>query len=76
MGYFSNGGEGAAYQERWCSACAHDHPEHGCPVMLSHVLWNYDECNKPDSILHKMIPISADGLRNERCGFFRRRAAT
>lgn len=34
------------------------------------MLTNYDECNNPDSILHKMIPRSEDGLRNEECVFF------
>lgn len=72
MGYFSNGCEGEDYWERWCAKCIHDDMEagRGCPVLLAHLLWNYDECNKPDSILHKMIPRSEEGRRNGRCFAF------
>lgn len=69
MAYFANGTEGMAYEARWCDKCAHNHPEHSCPCLGAHVLWNYDECNKPDSILHKMIPRDKDG-NNGKCIFF------
>ena len=68
MAYFSNGTEGDLYAARWCLRCVHELPEHGCPVMLAHLLWNYDECNNDDSILHKMIPM--EGIRNGRCFAF------
>lgn len=71
MGYFSNGTEGDMYTEQWCGRCVHDLPDHGCPAMLAHWLWNYDECNKPDSILHKMIP--REGCHNGRCFAFSQR---
>ena len=70
MGYFSSGTEGMDYQERWCMRCVHSGCKHGCPVMRAQVFWNYDECNKPDSILHKMIPRTKDGLGNEECFAF------
>ncbi len=69
MGYFSNGTEGMEYQTEYCDKCAHMHPEHGCPCDDAHELWNYEECNKKDSILHKMIPRNKDA-RNEKCIFF------
>lgn len=53
MGYFSNGSEGEGYEEQWCSRCLHND---GCAVWSAHQLHNYEECNKPDSILHMLIP--------------------
>jgi hypothetical protein len=70
MGYFSNGTEGMMYEGKYCNRCVHLHSEHSCPCLESHAIWNYDECNKKDSILHKMIPMSGDGLNNEQCIFF------
>ena len=68
MGYFANGTEADLYFERWCSRCVHHLPEHGCPAMLAHSLWNYDECTNDGSILHKMIPM--EGIRNGECFAF------
>lgn len=70
MAYFSNGTESRMYEAQYCDRCVHQHPEHGCPVWGTHELWNYDECNKPDSVLHRMIPRTEDGLGNEQCTFF------
>ena len=56
MGYFANGTEGERYQQRYCFRCVHWSDEYGCPCFLAHELWNYVECNKPDSILQRMIP--------------------
>lgn len=69
MGYFSNGSEGSAYESEYCSKCVHWHKEHGCPCYWAHSLWNYNECNNKDSILHKMIPRDASG-NNEKCFCF------
>ena len=71
MGYFSNGAQGHDYEAQYCSHCAHDAPaeERVCPVLQAHLMWNYDECNKPDSVLHKMIPRGEHG-RNLKCVFF------
>lgn len=73
MGYFPNGTEGEAYEAHYCAKCIHrDGPDgkSGCSVMLAHLLHNYDECNKPDSILHLLIPRVKDGIGNERCTMF------
>ena len=68
MGYSSNGTEGMDYEEAHCLKCIHSPTFRGCPVWEAHMLWNYDEFNKPDSILHKMIPRAK--LGNERCIFW------
>jgi hypothetical protein len=73
MGYFSNGTGGEIYEEEFCENCA-NWDDGGCAVMLAHMLHNYDECNKPDSILHLLIPRSKDGLGNEKCRMFRAEA--
>ena len=74
MGYFSSGSEGDAYEAKYCKRCVHLHPEFGCPCINAHQMWNYDECNKPDSVLHKMIPPTGGGFDetfNGECRFFR-----
>lgn len=69
MGYFSNGTEGMLYYETFCSRCVHDKGQ-SCPVWNAHLIHNYAECNKPDSILHMLIPRSEDKLGNEVCTMF------
>jgi hypothetical protein len=73
MGYFSNGVEGELYEMEYCDHCVHNHPEYGCPCWEAHKLWNYEECNKQDSVLHKMIP--RKNIDNEQCIFFREKEA-
>lgn len=73
MGCFSNGTEDSQYQDRWCSKCHHWIETHGCPCWSAHELWGNGECNKPESVLHKMIPRSEDGLSNKACLFFKKR---
>lgn len=68
MGYFSNSTEGAFYEDKYCQHCVHYHPDYSCPCLEAHALWNYDECNKKNSILHKMIPRDKTG--NQKCIFF------
>jgi hypothetical protein len=72
MGYFSNGDEGMSYEEQYCSRCVHrgNEDDGGCAVFLAHLLHNYDECNKDDSILHLLIPRSKNGVGNEQCALF------
>lgn len=71
MGYFSNGIEGEFYEDKYCSRCIHGQNEDKfCPVWAAHMLHNYAECNKPDSILHILIPRSEDRLSNEQCSMF------
>lgn len=77
MAYFATGTEGAAYQERYCLKCRHwcarrDGDPESCPVWEAHFIYNYDECENPDSILHKMIPV--EGTKNLQCIFFEKEA--
>lgn len=70
MGYFSSGSEGDDYAQRYCSRCVHQKPDDGgCAVWLAHMLHNYEECNKPDSILHLLIPRKPDTF-NAECAMF------
>ena len=68
MGYFSNGTEGEMYEAEFCSRCVH---EDNCAVLEAHMLYNYDECNKKDSILHILIP--KKGCDNKKCRMFWKR---
>ncbi len=72
MGYFSNGTEGTDYEARYCDRCIHQGGEDGagCAVWLAQMLYNYDECDKPESILHILIPRTEDDLGNEECRMF------
>ena len=67
MGYFPNGTAGMMYEEKWCSRCIH---YDNCAVLNAHFLRNYEECNNEKSILHLLIPLSKDGLYNEKCLMF------
>ena len=70
MAYFSNGTEGLSYQEEYCFKCRFD-KDQKCPIWLLHLIHNYDECNKPDSFLHHLIPRrKAPNFGNEECFFF------
>jgi hypothetical protein len=66
MGYFSNGSEGDDYWNAHCRRCVHWHHIHGCPCWSVHEWLNYDECNKPDSALHYMIPLD-EKHNNKQC---------
>lgn len=72
MGYFSNGTEGMVYEEAYCSRCKFYGPEEGpgCPIWGLHLGHNYEGANDDDHFLHKLIPISEDGLTNLQCKFF------
>lgn len=74
MAYFSNGTEGALYFEAYCARCIHDKNE-DCPIWAAHLLYSYRDCNDESSILHMLIPRSADGLSNEACKLFVEREA-
>ena len=71
MGYFSNGSEGGDYEAQYCERCIH---YQGCAVWVVHLVSNYAECNKPDSILHVLIPQDENG-RNLQCRMFVQKAA-
>lgn len=66
MGYFANGCEGEAYEEKYCQKCIH---YIGCTVYYAHLEHNYNECNNENSILHILIPRNKDGW-NEKCTMF------
>lgn len=74
MGYFSNGTEGAMYEEEYCERCIHgSDSESLCPVWSMHMLLNYDLCNAPDDnpgriALDMLIP--RKGIHNEQCTMF------
>ena len=68
MGYFSNGAEGEDYWETYCVSCIHD-SDNNCPVWLAHLLHNYSEVNKPDSILNVLIPRDKNG-QNQKCAMY------
>lgn len=73
MGYFSNGCEGGDYEERYCNQCVHQYGVDGqtpCAVWTAHLMCNYEECNKPESILHMLIPRSKDQMGNGACKMF------
>ena len=81
MAYFANGTEGEVYEAEYCNKCVHNLPDYGCPCLTAHSIWNYDECNNKDSVLHKMIPmakkdivVSGETIKdfpyNEKCIFF------
>ncbi len=65
MAYFSNATEGMDYEEKYCSKCVHG--LHECPILIAHAIYNYDDCNKPESILHILIPRAKDGIGNLKC---------
>ncbi len=70
MGYFPNGCEGLDYEAQYCANCVHGVEGKACAVWGAHMVHNYDECNKKDSILHELIPVTKDGLSNEQCQMF------
>jgi len=70
MAYFANGTIGMRYEEIYCDKCVHNLEDFCCPCLTAHMLWNYEEANKKGSVLHKMIPMSEDGLYPQKCIFF------
>lgn len=79
MGYFPNGTSGLDYESRYCEHCVHngmdengEFPDGGCPILLLHLMWNYDQCDDDDKklALDVFIPRSEDGLSNEQCKMF------
>ena len=72
MAYFSSCSEGMDYEEQFCAKCIHGDGDGAgqCAVIAAHFARNYQECKNKDSILHMLIPRSADGLSNEQCLMF------
>lgn len=71
MGYFSNGSEGDMYEAQYCANCLHDE-NNDCPVLLAHLLFNYDQCKNEAyaKVLNIFIPQTKDGCGNEKCTMF------
>lgn len=62
MAYFPNGTAGMSFEMEFCANCVHGYdPETNemlpCEVWSLHLIHNYKECNNPDSMLHKLIPL-------------------
>jgi hypothetical protein len=74
MGYFSNGTEGAGYEETYCQRCIHFKPDDLCPVWAAHLDHSYTECNNPNTILNYLIP--RKGVENLRCTMFIEQSAS
>lgn len=75
MAYFANGTEGEMYEAEYCDHCIHQKTDDGgCAVWLAHMLHNYEECNKKDSILHILIPMRKDGPWADECRMFVRKS--
>ena len=69
MGYFLNGTEAERYFEKYCYNCKFYNEKRGCPIIDAHWLYNYEECNNKDSILHMLIPRDEKGYNNK-CNFY------
>lgn len=69
MGYFPNGTSNEIYRERYCSGCYHD-VRGDCPIMLLHLVHNYEECNKEHSFLHALIPRDKETGDNRMCKLY------
>ena len=70
MAYFSNGSEGADYEEFYCSRCVHsdlapdkeigDADNPACPIWMAHLFFAYEECNATSNaktMLDMLIPM-------------------
>lgn len=82
MGYFSNGSDGADYQDRYCNRCIHDIKQ-DCPVWMLHLAFNYEQLRQQPNqqgptrqILSALIPERKDHLGNEQCKLFVELAVT
>jgi hypothetical protein len=69
MGYFSNGTEGAMWEKENCeNGCVHNIQDPsrggGCPVLLAHLLFNYDqhENKQLKEVLDILIPEGERGF--------------
>jgi hypothetical protein len=76
MGYFANNSAWDAYDGKYCAHCLHNpetEDDPPCAIVEAHMLLNYDECNKKDSILHMLIPRDSEA-GNQQCRMFMGRA--
>ena len=73
MGYFANGTEGDCYEAAYCNNCIHQKDaDKGecCPILLLHLLWNYDQQSDEDKALALDLFIPRDGIANKPCEMF------
>ena len=73
MAYFPNGTSAEIYEAEYCRRCLHHRGADGrsmCPIMMLHMIYNYDLCNQPDNWLDELIPRTADRVDNEQCTLF------
>lgn len=80
MAYFANGSEGDYYHHEYCCNCVHGQDEvaMACPVMVLHLLWNYDAIGKnkdttKEEALNLLWP--RDGVHNADCAMFHKAQA-
>jgi hypothetical protein len=76
MAYFPNGTAGDMFEEEYCNHCVHEgdyEKGESCPVMLAHILYAYELCNKKEHpgkvILDMLIPEDKRGFP-EQCAMF------
>jgi len=75
MAYFANGSEGDAYETAYCARCRYQldkDPDKGecCPVLMLHLLWNYDQDAEPDKKLALELFIPQHGTIPTQCTMF------
>lgn len=80
MGYFSNGTEGMAYQERYCAHCRNcgdEKSDFGCAVWDLHTLYQGERDYSAEDggpvgrLLDSLIPRVQGGLYNGLCLMYR-----
>jgi hypothetical protein len=79
MGYFPNGTAGDMYEADYCNKCINEDEEKGCPIMMLHLMWNYDAVDPKTAenkarrqALEAFIPTDREGW-NQQCRMFKAR---
>ena len=73
MAYFANGSEGDCYEAAYCNRCIHQRDaDKGecCPVLMLHLLWNYEQHSNEDKALALNLLIPREGITNNPCEMF------
>ena len=71
MAYFPNGTSGDLYEAEYCSRCVHMDPQTGCPILMLHLLWNYEQLTDHDKQTALDLFIPREGVHNGACVMFR-----
>ena len=69
MAYFANRTEFEGYWDKYCGVCDRWQEVIGCVVWQMQERHNEDEYTKPDSLLHRMIPMDEHGAAEQCIGF-------